>query len=128
MAHFAELDANNIVQRVIVVGNDQVNNLPFPESEPLGIEFINTFLPGKTWVQTSYNNNFRLRYAGIGMKYYPDSNTTPYGAFGNTQEQPNWIFDESECMWYDPAQQLNIQTETDIQKLIDQLTASANTA
>lgn len=70
MAHFAELDQNNIVLRVIVVNNDVVNNLPFPESEPLGVAFCQSIFGDNTiWKQTSYNNNFRYQYAGIGAVY-----------------------------------------------------------
>ena len=71
MAHFAKIDETNIVQEVIVVNNSDVNNLPFPESEPVGQEFIASIGIGGTWLQTSYNNNFRGTYAGIG--YYYDS-------------------------------------------------------
>lgn len=70
MAHFAQLDENDIVLRVIVVNNDVVNNLEFPDSEPIGIEFCRS-LYGKntTWRQTSYNNKFRKRFATIGSFY-----------------------------------------------------------
>ena len=69
MAHFAQLDENNLVTDVIVINNSDIGDLPFPESEPVGIAYINTFLPGKTWKQTSYNGNFRGMYAGIGCTY-----------------------------------------------------------
>ena len=68
MAHFAQLNEQNVVVRVLVVSNDDVNNLPFPESEPVGIAFLNRLFPDQTltWKQTSYNANFRRKYAGIG--------------------------------------------------------------
>lgn len=70
MAHFAQLDENNIVMTVIVVNNDVVNNLPFPESEPIGVEFCQSLYgPQTIWKQTSYNNNFRGLFAGIGFTY-----------------------------------------------------------
>lgn len=61
MAHFAELDENNVVLRVLVVSNDQ---------EHRGQEFLadDCGLGGR-WVQTSYNANFRGKYAGIGDIY-----------------------------------------------------------
>jgi hypothetical protein len=72
MAYFAELDSNNIVLRVIGVGNDVCGEptLTFPQTETLGIEFIaNTLKLGGVWKQTSYNANFRGKYAGIGDTY-----------------------------------------------------------
>jgi hypothetical protein len=72
MAHFAKLDDNNIVMEVNVVGNDIINNLPFPESEALGLAFLIQWSGGYTnWKQTSYNANFRKNYAGIGYTYDP---------------------------------------------------------
>ena len=61
MAHFAEIDSNNIVTRVLVVDNSQ---------EHRGQDFLaNDLGLGGTWVQTSYNANFRKHYAGIGYSY-----------------------------------------------------------
>ena len=71
MAHFARIDEINIVQEVIVVSNLDINDLPFPESEPVGQAFIASVGLEGTWLQTSYNNNFRGTYAGI--EYYYDS-------------------------------------------------------
>lgn len=70
MAHFAELDENNLVLRVIVVNNEviTVNGI---EDEQLGIDFCNSLFGGK-WIRTSYNakeNGFRGKYAGPGMIY-----------------------------------------------------------
>jgi hypothetical protein len=70
MAHFAELDENNMVKMVIVVNNEVLNDLPFPESEPLGIEFCKSLFKHETnWRQTSINHNFRNRYAQRGFIY-----------------------------------------------------------
>lgn len=70
MAHFAQLDESNIVTQVVVVANAVLNDSPFPESEPIGIEFLQSLFGGGTrWKQTSYNSSFRARYAGIGMIY-----------------------------------------------------------
>ena len=69
MAHFAELNENNIVQRVIVISNDVTyeNN---EEIEQRGIDFCKSLYGEDTiWVQTSYNNNFRKQYALIGSSY-----------------------------------------------------------
>lgn len=70
MAHFAELNENNIVQQVIVVNNEVLENKDFPQSESIGIAFCKSIFGEDTnWVQTSYNGNFRFRYAGIEMTY-----------------------------------------------------------
>ena len=70
MAHFAELNEDNVVKQVIVVNNDVVNDLPFPESEPLGVEFCKSLFGQDTrWVQTSINANFRKTYGQVGFFY-----------------------------------------------------------
>jgi hypothetical protein len=69
MAHFAKVK-NNLVQEVIVVNNEVLENKPFPESEPIGIAFCKSLYGEDTeWLQTSYNENFRGKYASIGMTY-----------------------------------------------------------
>ena len=68
MAHFAKMNGN-IVEQVIVVSNDDVNNLPFPESEPVGQAFIASLGLDGLWLETSYNNNFRVRYASPNYTY-----------------------------------------------------------
>jgi hypothetical protein len=69
MAHFAQLNDNNTVTQVIVVANSDCGDLDFPASEPVGQAFIAGLGLTGTWKQTSYNNNFRGRYAGIGYTY-----------------------------------------------------------
>ena len=66
MAHFAQIDEQNIVQQVIVVANDDCGGGKFPESEPIGQAFIASLGLTGTWLQTSYHANFRGQYAGIG--------------------------------------------------------------
>jgi hypothetical protein len=68
MAHFAQV-LNNIVEDVIVIANSDCNDLPFPESEPVGQAFIASLGLDGEWLQTSYNSNFRGTYAGIGFTY-----------------------------------------------------------
>jgi hypothetical protein len=64
MAHFAEIDQDNIVLRVLVVDDENENN---------GQEFLANVLGlGGTWIQTSYNGNIRKNYAGIGFTYDAD--------------------------------------------------------
>lgn len=70
MAHFAWIDSNNKVYQVSVVNNSDIQDLPFPESEAVGVAYLTSVHgSGKTWKQTSYNGNFRGKYAGIGDTY-----------------------------------------------------------
>lgn len=74
MAHFAELDGDNKVLRVIVVGNKDCQDDNGQESEALGIGFCRSLFGADTiWVQTSYNGSMRGKYAGIGDTYDPDN-------------------------------------------------------
>ena len=68
MAHFAELDENNIVKQVIVIHNNELLDENGNESEQKGIDFCVAHYGGR-WIQTSYNANFRGQYAGVGMIY-----------------------------------------------------------
>lgn len=76
MAHFAQM-IDGSVHAVIVVANSDCNDLPFPESEPVGQAYIASLgLPGQ-WLQTSYSGSFRGRYAGIGFLYENDEFVAP---------------------------------------------------
>lgn len=69
MAHFAKLE-NNVVTQVIVVNNEVITDSNGVEQEQLGIDFCKSLYGQNTeWKQTSYNGNFRGRYAGVGMLY-----------------------------------------------------------
>jgi len=70
MAHFAQV-TDNIVRNVIVVNNSDCGGGDFPDSEPIGQDFIASIGIDGDWLQTSYNNNFRGQYAGQGMTYDP---------------------------------------------------------
>jgi len=89
MAHFAEIDENNIVTRVLVVPDEQ---------EHRGQEFLaNDLGLGGFWIQTSYNNNIRKNYAGIGYTFDPvrDAFIAP-----QPECHPESItFDEETCRW-----------------------------
>lgn len=99
MAHFAQLDANNVVTQVIVVSNAELNNLPFPESEPIGVSFCQSLYGQDTvWKQTSYNSNFRKNYASVGMTYNADID-----AFIVPQPFSNWIFNVETGDWNAPV-------------------------
>jgi hypothetical protein len=68
MAHFAKVE-NNTVMEVIVISNEVLQNKDFPESEKIGQEFIASIGLNGEWKQTSYNANFRGKYAGSGDIY-----------------------------------------------------------
>jgi hypothetical protein len=70
MAHFAQLDENNVVLQVIVVSNNDILDENGMESESVGIAFCKNLLGEDTqWVQTSYNGNTRGGFAGVGGSY-----------------------------------------------------------
>ena len=98
MAHFAQIDQNGLVLQVIVVNNEDINDLPFPDSEPLGVAFCKALLGEETnWVQTSYNSTFRTKYASIGGYYLPE-----IGAFTFPQPYPSWTLDRATGNWLAP--------------------------
>jgi hypothetical protein len=68
MAHFAKI-VNGVVTQVIVVNNETLEDLEFPESELVGQEFIASLGLDGTWKQTSYNATFRGKFAGAGDKW-----------------------------------------------------------
>lgn len=73
MAHFAQLNEENIVRQVIVISDDVAPD-PAPNNESAGQTFIANVLGlAGEWKQTSYNGNFRGRYAGLGYTYDPDA-------------------------------------------------------
>lgn len=91
MAHFAELDNNNKVLRVIVIDNDITYTPEGLEDESLGIAFCKSIFGESTnWVQTSYNSNFRNKYAGIGDTYLADRNI-----FVTPCRFPSWSLNEN---------------------------------
>jgi len=70
MAHFAKIE-DGVVRQVVVINNEVITDEKGKEQESLGAEFC-AELFGGTWVQTSYNANFRGKYAGVGDKYDSD--------------------------------------------------------
>ena len=99
MANFAQLDENYIVTEVIVVNNETINDLPFPESESVGVAFLQSLFGSTTiWKQTSYNANFRKNYASIGYTYDP-----VLDAFIAPQPYPSWLLNTTTCQWQAPV-------------------------
>lgn len=115
MAHFAELDANNVVLRVIVVNNADTSDASGVEQEWIGQAFC-VRLFGGNWKQTSYNGNFRKNYAGIGFTYRPDLD-----AFIAPQPAPQCILDADTCKWVCPPEDGNSYTWNAVSKTWDQV-------
>ena len=97
MAHFAQLNEDNIVTQVIVVSNEDTANADGVEQESVGAEFCNRLLGG-TWKQTSYNARIRKNYAGIGFTYDSDRD-----AFIPPQPFASWTLNEDTCQWQAPV-------------------------
>jgi hypothetical protein len=96
MAHYAELDSNNVVKQVIVVSNADTSTAQGEEKESIGIAFCERLLGG-TWVKTSYNATIRKNYAGIGYTYDKDRD-----AFIPPKPYASWVLNESTCLWDAP--------------------------
>ena len=100
MAHFAEIDDNNIVTRVVVIGNDIPANGGTLEDNDMHIDgekFCIKLFKGGIWKQTSYNNNFRKQYAGIGYTYDAAKNK-----FIAPQPYASWALDANDD-WQAPV-------------------------
>ena len=106
MAHFAQLDDNNVVTQVIVVGNSDTADVNGVESENIGVAFCQSLLGAETnWKQTSYNGNMRGNYAGIGMKYMSGVATLGVGStdvFMPEQPYASWTISTTEARWVSP--------------------------
>ena len=88
MSHFAEIDSQNKVIRVLVGDNN----------DPAGDEGYQWLIDnlGGTWIKTSYNNNIRFNYAGIGFTYDEGRDAfIPPKANCHTEE----VLDEATCRW-----------------------------
>jgi hypothetical protein len=96
MAHFAEIDENNVVLRVIVVANKDTADANGNEVDSIGVAFCQRLLGGN-WKQTSYNGNIRKNYAGIGYTYDADID-----AFVPPKPYPSWALDEN-AQWQAPV-------------------------
>jgi hypothetical protein len=93
MAHFAKLGVGNIVEQVIVVSND------IAITEQAGVDFINKLYNTRdVWKQTSYNNNIRKNFAGVGFQYDQTRD-----AFIPSKPFNSWILNEDTCRWEAPV-------------------------
>jgi hypothetical protein len=94
MAHFAQIDDNNIVTQVLVVPDEQ---------QYRGQDYLsNDLMLGGRWVQTSYNGNMRGMFAGIGYSYNQDLNT-----FISPKPFPSWILNNNLGIWESPIEKPN---------------------
>ena len=98
MAHFAELDNNNQVLRVVVINNKTIIDSTGQESEAMGQQFCHRLFGGYRWLQTSYNGSMRKNYAGRGYKYDAERD-----AFISPKPYASWILNEETCRWQAPV-------------------------
>ena len=96
MAHFAEINENNIVTKVIVVHNNEIT-VDGQELEFKGIDFCEGLFGHRNWVQTSYNGNIRYNFAGIGYTWDSEND-----AFYAPQPYASWSLDEN-FIWQAPV-------------------------
>ena len=97
MAHFAQLNEENLVTQVIVVANQDTADQDGVENEAIGIEFCTNLLGGR-WKQTSYNANIRKNYAGVGYKY-----DAALDAFIPPQPFASWTLNNEIAQWEAPT-------------------------
>ncbi len=99
MAHFAQLNENNVVTQVIVVANEDTSDVNGNEVEEIGVAFCKKLLGADTnWKQTSYNNTFRVRYAGIGYSYNAELD-----AFVAPKPFESWVLNTETADWESPV-------------------------
>ncbi len=118
MAHFAKLDANNVVEQVIVVDNDEIKDTNGNETEAIGVAFCQKLLGADTnWKQTSYTaiggTGFRGNYAGIGMTYMTNVATMGVAStdiFINDQPHASWGIGKTFARWVAPLPQPGLTT------------------
>jgi hypothetical protein len=98
MAYFAKLGTGNIVENVISINNTVITDVNGIEQEQLGVDFINKLYNTRdVWKQTSYNNNIRKNYAGVGYTY-----DQARDAFIPPRTYNSWILNEDTCRWEAP--------------------------
>lgn len=107
MAHFAQLDENNVVTQVIVVSNSDTSDSNGVESEGIGVAFCQKLMGANTnWKQTSYNSNMRVRYAGIGYSY-----NASLDAFVTPKPYASWTLNTETADWDAPVTQPTLTDE-----------------
>ena len=94
MASFAKIGLNSKVIEVLSVHNDVLKDADGAEQEVLGVDFLTKLLGWSIWKQTSYNNNIRKNYAGIGYSYDEERD-----AFIPPKPNPSSVLNEDTCQW-----------------------------
>ena len=98
MAYFAKLGTGNIIEQVISINNSVITDSNGVEQEQLGVDFINKLYNTRdVWKQTSYNNNIRKNYAGIGYQYDQTRDV-----FIAPKPYNSWVLNEDTCRWESP--------------------------
>jgi len=99
MAYFAKLGTGNIVETVISINNAVITDANGVEQEQIGNDFINKLYNTRdVWKQTSYNNNIRKNFAGIGFQYDQTRD-----AFISPKRFDSWVLNENTCRWEAPV-------------------------
>jgi hypothetical protein len=102
VAYFARLDPDIYVTQVLAVDDSSIDNLPFPESEPVGQAYLqNIFGQDTVWAQTSDNASFRYNYAGPGFTF--DAAAQPDGAFIAPYPGEGWVLNTTTYQWVQVA-------------------------
>ena len=97
MAHFAQLDSNNVLTQVIVVGNKDTADANGVEKEHIGAAFCERLFGGN-WKQTSYNGSIRKNYAGVGYTY-----NVSLDAFVPPKPYASWVLNNDTAQWDAPT-------------------------
>jgi len=106
MAHFAQINSQNTVTRVIVVSDEECLDSNGIESEEVGVAFCKQLFGQDTsWIQTSYNSNFRKHYAGEGFTYNQNLD-----AFLRPKPYPSWVLDD-QYEWTAPAPKPDLENK-----------------
>jgi len=101
MAHYARVNSENIVTHVTHIPNEMITDINGNEHEEWAYKHLYETMPDSLsdkWVQTSYNNNFRVCYAGIGYTYNKNLD-----AFIPPKPHNSWVLNEETCLWDSPV-------------------------
>lgn len=100
MAHYARVNSENIVTYVTPIPNEMITDENGVEQEERALDHLYSTIPDSLddrWIQTSYNNNFRVRYAGLGYNWNEELN-----AFIPPKLHESWVLNEETCLWEAP--------------------------
>ena len=108
MAHFAQLDDNNLVKNILVIDNEDIKNDGGVETESLGVSICQRVVDDSTsnWKQCSYNQNMRGNYPGMGWKYLTGVRTLGVAStdvFIEPQPFDSWSVGINTATWYAPV-------------------------